>query len=185
MFLVGCGLFAYFCDWRQKYVEQVSGATVETLANISSIYDYVIIYLIMSFDLALLPEICLDIAPPNPVGFYKGSISIFVVLSEGADIGGGFLQIDGGQREMSFASVYLDEEYRYRGYGLATYLRAINHAHTNQMDFRSSNTTLTHSAVRVWEKLVEAGIAQIKEPFVPSPVYSGKFVGSAIAYQRP
>lgn len=70
-----------------------------------------------------------------------------------------------------------DEKNRGRGIGLATYILAIEFAHSHGFDFETQNWELTTHAKKVWEHLAAKSVAEIVQPFEPSPRVEGKFIG--------
>lgn len=75
---------------------------------------------------------------------------------------------------------------RGQGFGMATYLAAIETAHASGDTFRTHDLTQTEAAAKVWGKFIDAGIAEVIEPFRPVTVTTttgeeigGKLVGHA------
>lgn len=66
---------------------------------------------------------------------------------------------------------------RGRGIGLASYVLAIEQAHARGYDFETQNYELTQHSKKVWERLAALGVAQVIEPFVPSPRRAERFLG--------
>lgn len=70
-----------------------------------------------------------------------------------------------------------DKNNRGRGLGLATYILAIEMAHSRGFDFETQNWELTSHSKKVWEHLAAKSIAQVIQPFESSPCNEGRFVG--------
>ena len=74
--------------------------------------------------------------------------------------------------EHSVENVSLDSEWRAanrqsdqtRGFGVATYLTAIEAAHAEGRAFRASNV-LSEDGLKVWQRFIDAGVAEVIEPF--------------------
>ena len=66
------------------------------------------------------------------------------------------------------------KEYRGKGYGLATYLSAIAIARTRGMAFETQDYSQTKHAVRIWQKLADAEIAEVITPFRLSRQFKGE-----------
>jgi hypothetical protein len=78
------------------------------------------------------------------------------------------------------------EPIRGQGFGMATYLAAIEAAHANGDTFRTHDLTQTQAAATIWGKFIDAGIAEVIEPFrqvsattTTGDVVDGLFVGHA------
>lgn len=63
---------------------------------------------------------------------------------------------------------------RGRGLGLATYILAIELAHSRGFDFETQNWTLTEHAVKVWEHMAARSVAQVVRPFEPAAPVKGQ-----------
>lgn len=65
-----------------------------------------------------------------------------------------------------FAHIALEEEFREprRGLGLATYLLAIEQAHSHGVPF-ACDSSVSPEAKHRWEHLISIGLAQVAEPF--------------------
>lgn len=87
------------------------------------------------------------------------------ILSDGELIGSTNVVEDTKRKEAWLNGVLIAPELRGKGFGLATYLAAIEYAHASGETFRSHDWTQTEKAVRVWEKFIKAGVAQVVEPF--------------------
>lgn len=72
------------------------------------------------------------------------------------------------KREAFFNEININEELRGRGFGMATYIAAIEHAHSKGETFRTHDWTQTEAAAKVWGKFIDAGIAEIVEPITYS-----------------
>ncbi len=59
---------------------------------------------------------------------------------------------------------------RGHGYGMAAHIAAMEAAHANGDTFRTHDLTHTEASARVWAKFIDAGIAQVVEPFRPVSV---------------
>jgi hypothetical protein len=71
------------------------------------------------------------------------------------------------------------EPMRGKGYGLATYLGAIEFAHERGLPFETQDWNQTEDAVKIWNTLKTAGVAEEIEPFKPDTTSSqpGRYVG--------
>lgn len=71
--------------------------------------------------------------------------------------------------------VNIDEEYRGQGIGLSTYVTVIERSLSEGNAFRTHDWSQTTGAKRIWDTLVEKGVATVIEPFVPDG--TGRFNG--------
>lgn len=104
------------------------------------------------------------------------------ILADGKDIGhcAVYSHLYDGGRKAHFDGVTIeDENYRGRGYGLATYVTAIETAHERGLDFVTQDYNQTSYAKKIWETLAANGIAEVIEPFQPlmDPNFKDRFVG--------
>jgi len=76
-----------------------------------------------------------------------------------------------------FDGIEIDKELRGRGIGLAAYLLAIESAHGRGLPFETQDHEQSFYARKVWEHLADAGVAEVVEPFQPSPIHRGRFLG--------
>lgn len=79
-----------------------------------------------------------------------------------------------------FDGVEIDEDLRGQGLGLATYIAAIEIAHSRKLPFETQDWDQKPGAVRVWDRLANAGIATVVEPFYPHPHKEGRFLGKYV-----
>ncbi|MFZ1301835.1 MAG: GNAT family N-acetyltransferase [Candidatus Microsaccharimonas sp.] len=86
-------------------------------------------------------------------------------------------EIHNTERFAHFDGVEIDQSMRGRGIGLATYALAIEISHARNFDFQTQNYELTEHSKKVWERLADKGVAQVVEPFTPSPRFDDRFVG--------
>lgn len=78
---------------------------------------------------------------------------------------------NGSDNYVCFDGVQIDDPtYRGRGYGMATYVAAIEYAHSLGLAFRTQDWDQTEHAVKIWTKLRDLGIAREVVPFYPSEV---------------
>jgi GNAT superfamily N-acetyltransferase len=64
-----------------------------------------------------------------------------------------------------FDGVELSPQWRGKGFGLATYLHAIEKAAEDGVPFETQDIYQSEHAVRVWTRLGQLGLAEIIEPF--------------------
>ncbi len=76
-----------------------------------------------------------------------------------------------------FDRVDVDENKRRQGFGLATYLLAIELSHSRGRDFETQNYAQTKHAAKIWEFLHERGIAEEIIPFRPSVHFEDRVEG--------
>lgn len=76
-------------------------------------------------------------------------------------------------REAYFNGVNVDEKLRGQGFGLATYVAAIEHAHAQGETFRTHDWSQTEAAAKVWGRFIDAGVAEVIRPFTPVGEHSG------------
>jgi hypothetical protein len=71
-----------------------------------------------------------------------------------------------GYKECNFAGIKLSKDYIVprQGFGLATYVLAIETAHNEGFSFVTGIPT-TGAAKRVWEKFIKLGVAEVHSPF--------------------
>jgi hypothetical protein len=86
----------------------------------------------------------------------------YAITAEGIKIGNFFMPFTGTGDAVCFESLIVNE--RNKGYGLATYVWAIEKAHDAGKTF-TNDASVSQSAARVWQKLARAGVAQIVEEF--------------------
>lgn len=91
-----------------------------------------------------------------------------LITSEDGVIGNTTVVVNTKEKSEHFNGVKLDDDYRGRGFGMATYLVAIERAHEQGRDFRSHDWTQTEAVARVWEKFIDAGIAEVVQPITYS-----------------
>ena len=73
-----------------------------------------------------------------------------LVMHNGEQIGVATLvENTGRSKEAYFNGINIEEELRGQGYGLATYLAAIEHAHGKDLDFKTHNWNQTKEAAKV------------------------------------
>jgi hypothetical protein len=98
-------------------------------------------------------------------------------MSGDEKIGKATFVADKTSREAWFAGINIDENRRGNGFGLATYLAAIEKASQEGLTFRTHDWTQTEEAKHIWDILVEKGIAKVIEPFIADG--RGKYMGRA------
>ena len=81
-----------------------------------------------------------------------------------------------------FDGIEITEAKRGKGIGMASYILAIERAHERQLPFETQDYELTEHSKKIWEVLALAGVARVINPFKPSAIRSGRFVGK---YQVP
>lgn len=129
-----------------------------------------------------LPEVQLETLLTHDVGYLRRDK--FAITENGERIGHCDLidEAANGRRFAHFDGIEIVEEhngepYRGRGYGLAAYILAIELAQSRGIDFETQNYELTQHSKKVWEHLAAKSIAQVVEPFTPSPRFEGRVVG--------
>jgi GNAT superfamily N-acetyltransferase len=86
-----------------------------------------------------------------------------LIMHEGSQIGTATLTEELKRKNAWFNGVRVNAELQGQGYGMATYLAAIEHAHANGETFRTHEWSQTESAMKVWTRFIDAGIAQVIE----------------------
>lgn len=82
-----------------------------------------------------------------------------------------------GKLSSHFEIIDIDEDKRGRGIGLATYVLAIERAHEQGMAFETDDDRQTDRAKKIWEYLVNKGVAEVIRPFQPIPHRKNEFKG--------
>lgn len=82
-----------------------------------------------------------------------------------------------GSSKVHFDEVEINKEKRGKGFGLATYVLAIELAHSRRLPFETQDYNQTVHAKRIWELLASRGIADVVKPFQPSMEWEGRFIG--------
>jgi GNAT superfamily N-acetyltransferase len=127
-----------------------------------------------------LPEVRLDTVFSHDAGFMiRDKLSI---VTEEETVGNLDLvsEIHDDERFAHFDGIEIDEDKRGRGIGLATYILAIERSHERGFNFQTQNWELTQYSKKVWEHLAEKAVAQVVEPFTPSPRKEGRFIGKYV-----
>jgi hypothetical protein len=121
-----------------------------------------------------LPAVDLVTDPSLPAG--KGTFDVrkLSIMSEGVKIGQLTLSRDKKGGEAWLNGIEVDqnvtrngESVRGKGFGMAAYLAAIEMVHSRGETFRTHEWSQSEDAVRIWRQFIEAGIADVIEPFVP------------------
>lgn len=68
-----------------------------------------------------------------------------------------------------FDGVFIDEQERGKGIGLAIYLEAIERAHERGLAFVTQSAGQSEDAKHIWEFLAEKGVARVVKPFDEAP----------------
>ncbi len=84
------------------------------------------------------------------------------------------------ERFAHFDGIEIDENVRGRGIGLATYILAFELSHARGFNFQTQNWELTKYSKKVWEHMADKSVAQVIEPFTPSPRKEGRFIGKYV-----
>lgn len=121
-----------------------------------------------------LPNVDLVINPKKPKA--KGTLvpAEYLIMSGGQRVGELTLAEDKKSKEAWLNGVQVDEGLRGRGFGTAAYLAAIEKAHAAEEIFRTHDWSQTEDAVKVWKRFIDAGIAEVVEPFRPYQSTDGK-----------
>lgn len=126
-----------------------------------------------------LPEVELRVTWPQE--FEHFSREQMAIEHNGTQVGVCDLIVQHGLK-VHFDGIELAPAERGRGYGLATYVKAIERAQELGLPFETQEITQTKDAKKIWETLVRAGVAQEIEPFCESrsvdgePRYEGRYV---------
>lgn len=108
-----------------------------------------------------------DVQLVAPEGYVTGrgiSVGKYAVIHEGSQVGKALVRRNTRDQEQAFGAVRIDEDYRDKGFGMATYLAAIESAHREGHSFRTDDGSLTEASAKVWGKFITAGIAEVIEP---------------------
>ena len=122
-----------------------------------------------------LPKVELPVSPDN---LYMRGTLVFTkydVVHEGRTIGEVTINTDLVNHACWTNKVHIDEEFRGQGFGLSTYVSAIEKSLSEGYTFRTHDWSQTTEAKHVWDILVEKGVATVVEPFVPDG--RGRFNG--------
>ncbi len=111
-----------------------------------------------------LPHVELMVNPKKRIP--KGTLvpMPMTICSDDKIIGEATLVVDKKREEEYFNGISLNQQFRGRGFGTATYIQAINHAHSEGRTFRSHDWSQTEAAAKIWSKFVDLGIAEVIEP---------------------
>lgn len=129
-----------------------------------------------------LPNVSLDIAGKHSSEFeFPFDYENIDIYESGDKIGDCNLVSErrGSARIAHFDGIEIAQRARGRGAGLATYVLAIELSHSRGYNFETQNWELTNYSKRVWERLAQAGVAEVIEPFTPSNRHgkSDRFIG--------
>lgn len=128
-----------------------------------------------------LPSVALVSDPSAPVG--RGTLrqGKKLIMHGDIPIGKATIVEDTVRKEAWFCGVNIISELRGSGYGLSTYLAAIEHAHANGETFRTHDWSQTEAAAKVWNRFIAKGVAEVVEPFVliSGGAADGKYTGHA------
>ena len=114
-----------------------------------------------------LPSV--DLVPPENWRPRKGiATDLYEIRHEGVRVGSAQIQRDSKRKENNFSHIKLDDEHRGKGFGMATYLAAIDQAHGEGHAFRTHEASQTDSAKSVWDKFIATGLSDVivVEPLV-------------------
>ena len=112
-----------------------------------------------------LPAVEMIINPDTPLP--RGTLRPLPVLfmHDGEPVGHSTLVRNMRQQTEHFSGVQIEDDYKGAGFGTAAYLAAVEDAHARGDTFRTHDWTQTGSAKRVWDRFIEAGVANVVEPF--------------------
>jgi GNAT superfamily N-acetyltransferase len=114
----------------------------------------------------LLPDITLEpVEPPRPFCTHE------IKIDNEATPVGSLCFIEGDDElegEAWFGWVEVDDDYAGAGIGTATYLAAIGLAHSRGEKFRTDTLCIDPGAVKIWQRFINAGIAQVITPLEPA-----------------
>ncbi len=101
------------------------------------------------------------------------------IISDGDTVGQCdiVLETDPHSYKAHFDGIEIDEGKRGRGIGMATYLLAIEQAHSRGLPFETQDYDQTAFSKTIWEKLAQLGVAEVVIPFQPSKVRKDRFIG--------
>jgi hypothetical protein len=127
-----------------------------------------------------LPHVELEL---NPNIKQKGGsllVKDMLILHKGEQVGKFTLLEELKRKNAWFNGIEVEQ--KGKGFGMATYLTAIEQAHAKGETFRTQDWTQSEGAVKVWTKFIDAGIAEVIEPFIidTEGVNAGKYTGEAV-----
>lgn len=99
-----------------------------------------------------------------------------ILMVDGTQVGKAVVGRDLKKNEAWFNGVEVDK--KGKGYGTAAYLAAIEQAHANGETFRSHEYGFSPEAAKVWQKFVDAGVAQVVVP-LENVTFAGGVTGEA------
>lgn len=122
-----------------------------------------------------LPAVTLvrDASANDPYGGRQRHESNHIVV-DGKKIGYATVGRDLKKNEAWFNGVKVDE--KGQGFGTAAYLAAIEQAHENGETFRSHEYGFTPEAAKVWQRFIDAGVAQVVVP-LEDATFTGGLTG--------
>lgn len=111
-----------------------------------------------------LPEITLR-EQPSPKN--RGTLVSVTrdILYKGEKIGSVTVTTNERQKVSYINQVVVDEGYRGHGFGLSTYVSVIEEVLSKGFIFRTHDWSQSKEAKKIWDRLVDANLAQIKEKF--------------------
>ena len=115
-----------------------------------------------------LPPVELIKDDDQPHEGYGGSAvaTVYGIYADDERIGGAIITNDSATHQSWFNDVeIIDEAKRGQGYGTAAYIAAIELAHARGNTFRTHEWSQSEFAKRVWERFVDAKVAEVVEPF--------------------
>ncbi len=103
----------------------------------------------------------------------------FSIIAEDDHVGECDLIFETGDRDQKahFDGIEITEGKRGRGIGMATYLLAIERAHSQGLPFETQDYDQTAYSRNIWKKLARLGVAEEVQPFRPSKIREGRYVG--------
>lgn len=111
-----------------------------------------------------LPDV--QLVPPDGFVHGKGiTAGKYAVMHEADQIGVAHIQRNTRDNEQLFSGIRLRDNYQGKGFGMAVYLAAIENAHRAGDTFRTHDVSQTEAAAKVWQRFIDAGIAEVVEPF--------------------
>jgi hypothetical protein len=104
------------------------------------------------------------------VPFSMALSNLFLLGCDGGVLAGAKTTLDDYDNALMFELVGLAEGVeKGKGYGLQMYLYAINYAHEQGLPFRSSSDFFSSNAKKVWERLIQLGVAAVeRDGFAPN-----------------
>jgi len=96
-------------------------------------------------------------------------LGVHYITLDGQNVGIAHLRDHSNSADDAHISwINVEQDSRKNGVGMAVYLAAIERAHERGEVFRTHHLRQTGDAAKIWQRFIDAGIAEVVEPFEPT-----------------